>query len=45
MPGMRDRNLRSGDLAEALGIFLLKVIALVAPVPRKRTAATTLWPR
>ena len=35
MPGMRDRNLRSGDLAEALGIFLLKAIALVAPVPRE----------
>jgi hypothetical protein len=35
MPGRRDRNLRSGDLAEALGIFLLKAIALVAPVPRE----------
>jgi hypothetical protein len=35
MPGMRDRNLRSGDLAESLGIFLLKAIALVAPVPRE----------
>jgi len=34
MPGMRDRNLRSGDLHEELGIFLLKAIALVAPVPR-----------
>lgn len=35
MPGMRDRNLRSGDLHEELGIFLLKAIALVAPVPRQ----------
>ncbi|MGO9464688.1 MAG: hypothetical protein ACLQVF_11120 [Isosphaeraceae bacterium] len=34
MPGLRDRNLRSGDLHEELGIFLLKTIALVAPVPR-----------
>ena len=34
MPGIRDRNLRSGDLHEELGIFLLKAIALVAPVPR-----------
>ncbi len=35
MPGMRDRNLRSGDLHEELGIFLLKTVALVAPVPRQ----------
>jgi hypothetical protein len=35
MPGMRDRNLRSGDLHEELGILLLKAIALVAPVPRQ----------
>ena len=35
MPGMRDRNLRSGDLHEELGIFLLKAVALVAPVPRQ----------
>lgn len=35
MPGMRDRNLRSGDLHEELGIFLLKSVALVAPVPRQ----------
>ena len=34
MPGVRDRNLRSGDLQEELGIFLLKAVALVAPVPR-----------
>ncbi len=34
VPGMRDRNLRQGDLHEELGIFLLKAIALVAPVPR-----------
>src|SRR5262245_52054328 len=34
MPGMRDRNLRSGDLHEELGILLLKAAALVAPVPR-----------
>ncbi len=34
MPGLRDRNLRSGDLHEELGIFLLKTIALVVPVPR-----------
>jgi hypothetical protein len=35
MPGMRDKNLRSGDLHEELGIFLLKAVALVAPVPRQ----------
>jgi hypothetical protein len=35
MPGMRDRNLRSGDLLEELGIFLLKAVALVAVVPRQ----------
>ena len=35
MPGMRDRNLRSGDLHEEFGIFLLKAVALVAPVPRQ----------
>ena len=35
MPGIRDRNLRSGDLHEELGIFLLKAVALVAPVPRQ----------
>jgi len=35
MPGMRDRNLRSGDLHEEFGMFLLKAVALVAPVPRQ----------
>ncbi|MHB8156120.1 MAG: hypothetical protein ACYDEQ_01790 [Desulfocucumaceae bacterium] len=35
MPGMRDKNLRSGDLHEDLGIYLLKQIALVAPIPRQ----------
>jgi hypothetical protein len=35
MPGARDRNLRSGDLHEELGLFLLRSIALVAPVPRQ----------
>jgi hypothetical protein len=35
MPGVRDRNLRSGDLHEELGIFLLRCVALVAPVPRQ----------
>lgn len=34
MPGRRGRNLRSGDLAEELGILLLKGIAAVAEVPR-----------
>jgi hypothetical protein len=35
MPGSRDKNLRSGDLHEELGIFLLRAIGLVAPVPRQ----------
>jgi hypothetical protein len=35
MPGVRDRNLRSGDLHEELGLFLLRMVALVAPVPRQ----------
>ena len=35
MPGKRDGNLRSGDLHEELGIFLLKAISFVAPVPRQ----------
>jgi hypothetical protein len=35
MPGVRDRNLRSGDLHEELGIFLLRSVALVAAVPRQ----------
>lgn len=34
MPGMQDRNLRSAYLHEELGIFLLRAVALVAPVPR-----------
>lgn len=34
MAGTRDKNLRSGDLHEDLGLFMLKAIALVAPVPR-----------
>lgn len=40
MPGMRDRNLRSGDLHEDLGILLLKAIGLVAPVPRQEDVGT-----
>jgi len=35
---MRDRNLRSGDLREELGILLLKEVALVASVPRQEDA-------
>ncbi len=35
MPGMRDRNLRSGDRNEDLGILLLREIGLVARVPRQ----------
>lgn len=35
MPGVRDKNLRSGDLHEELGLFLLRALALVAPVPRQ----------
>jgi hypothetical protein len=34
MPGRRGANLRSGDLAEAFGLLLLKGIAAVADVPR-----------
>src|SRR5262245_5461958 len=34
MSGRRGKNLRSGDLAEELGILLLKGIAAVAEVPR-----------
>ena len=34
MPGLRGKNLRSGDLAEQLGLLLLRSVALVAPVPR-----------
>src|SRR5262249_12398744 len=35
MPGVRDRNFRSGDLHEELGLFLLRSVAFVAPVPRQ----------
>jgi hypothetical protein len=35
MPRSRDRNLRSGDQHEELGVVLLKTLALVAPVPRQ----------
>lgn len=34
MPGYRRKNLRSGDLAEQLGVLLLQSVALVAPIPR-----------
>jgi len=34
MPAFRGINLRSGDIAEQLGILLLQSVALVAPVPR-----------
>lgn len=34
MPAFRGKNLRSGDLAEQLGILLLQSVALVAPIPR-----------
>ncbi|MEI7608318.1 MAG: hypothetical protein WCJ64_13155 [Rhodospirillaceae bacterium] len=34
MVAFRGINLRSGDLAEQLGLFLLQSIALVTPVPR-----------
>jgi hypothetical protein len=33
MPGIRDRNLRSGNIHEELGVLLLRPVALVAPVP------------
>ena len=35
MPGVRDRNLRSGDLHEDLGLLLLRRVALVSPIPRQ----------
>jgi hypothetical protein len=35
MPGVRDRNLRSGDLHEELGLLLLRTVALVSPIPRQ----------
>lgn len=34
MPAYRSKNLRSGDLAEQLGLLLLQNITLIAPVPR-----------
>ena len=34
MASFRGKNLRSGDLAEQLGILLLQNVALVSPVPR-----------
>ncbi|ELE9703517.1 hypothetical protein RM392_000652 [Enterobacter cloacae] len=34
MVAIRGRNLRSGDLAEQLGVLLLQNLALVSPVPR-----------
>lgn len=34
MPAFRGINLRSGDLAEQLGVLLLQSVALVAPIPR-----------
>jgi len=34
MAAFRGKNLRSGDLAEDTGLLLLKLMALVAPVPR-----------
>lgn len=34
MAAIRGKNLRSGDLAEELGLLLLQQMALVAPIPR-----------
>lgn len=34
MPATRDANLRGGDLAEGLGLELLRPFAFIAPVPR-----------
>jgi hypothetical protein len=34
VPAARGKNLRSGDLAEQLGLLLLQSVALIAPVPR-----------
>ncbi|WP_426791762.1 hypothetical protein [Sphingobacterium sp. WOUb80] len=34
MPAFKGINLRSGDIAEQLGLFLLQSLALVAPIPR-----------
>jgi hypothetical protein len=35
MPGVRDRNLRSGDLHEDAGLLLLRTVALVSSIPRQ----------
>jgi hypothetical protein len=34
MPGIRDKNLRAGDLCEGFGLELLRPFAFVAPIPR-----------
>ena len=34
MPGVRDSNIRSGDLHEGFGLELIRPFAFVAPVPR-----------
>ena len=34
VPGARGKNLRSGDLAEQLGLFMLQHVAIVVPMPR-----------
>lgn len=34
MPGRRNRNLRLGDLNEEYGLFMLRLLGAVAPVPR-----------
>lgn len=34
MPGRRDRNLRQGDINEEYGLFMLRLLGAVAPVPR-----------
>jgi hypothetical protein len=34
MPARRGKNLRSGDLTENLGLYMIQSLALVAPVPR-----------
>lgn len=42
MSGFRGKNLRSGDLAEQLGILLLQNVSLVAPVPRTEDVGVDL---
>ena len=34
MPAFKGKNLRSGDIAEQVGLLLLQSVSLVAPVPR-----------